>query len=180
MDHCAPVRPHEIRRYGRHAPAAQDDCYDGPAPCATQEEMDDLGITIAQAQDDVAAAQADYDEACSDNPQACSGADDMRGPSGPSDDSRPICYQEAAYATVAVVTGAASFAQAYLTYTGAVVSGLALTTAGWVVMIGSVAGIGFGMGFYVGAWVGCLRSSPPAHDAWGLDPFEAVPVLRSR
>lgn len=169
---------------GPFAPSAMDDCYDGPEPCISQEEMDDLGIVIAQAQADVDQGWNDYYAGCQISPGDCQAPVEMLQLSGPSDGPRcSSCAAEAGNAVVALVTGAASLGALALGHSAAAAAGLTLTTAGAVVTAGVVAGIGFGIGYFVGYWGACVyyaMAPVTMFDACSLDPFEAVPVFGSR
>lgn len=64
---------------GPSAETTMDDCYDGPPPCATSQEMDDLGILIADsvaemdnAQSEGSSIDAEYSSFCGENPEWCS------------------------------------------------------------------------------------------------------------
>jgi hypothetical protein len=127
--------------------------------------MDDLGIAIAQAQADTDQAQSDYDSICPSDPDGCQspGADNVapdRSSGGPMALDCGPCSERASDAVVNVVLSAGTIASTYLSYSGAVASGLALTTAGWAVAIGIVATAGFAAGYYVGKYVNCIRALP--------------------
>jgi len=63
---------------GPSAETARDDCYDGPGPCATSEEMADalalnasITADMESMQSDIASATAEYEDFCSQYPEGC-------------------------------------------------------------------------------------------------------------
>jgi len=161
------------------AAAKDDDCYDGPAPCSSQQDMDDLGAAIAMAQAQVDQGWSDYYSACNADPSDC--MNESETASGPSADPRcGPCASEAGQALAALAGGAGSLALTYVGYESAVASGLTLTTAGAAVMLTGVGLVGFGVGYYVGYWAACAwyAVAPSlAQGPMGLDPFEPVPMF---
>ncbi len=135
-----------------------DDCYDGPAPCVTQGELDDLGIAIAAAQSDVDSAQSEYDDVCYNYPESCGEADNrVIITSGPSSIDAAVgpCSSAAWDATEQLLESGITLASLYLGYEAAVASGLSLTAAGAAVVLGVVAATSFMAGYYVGVWLAC-------------------------
>lgn len=154
-----------------------DDCYDGPAPCITQEEMDDLGIEIAALGADLEAAENEYYQTCASFPETCSSPRTAEFVSGPatndgSGDEGVGCQQKAEAAVIALITGAGAYLGIELGYQGAVASGLRLTTLGSLALYGSIAAVGFVAGYYLGAYLACAWSIEPlagsaSEEFWG-------------
>jgi len=139
-----------------------DDCYDGPAPCITQGEMDDLGIEIAWLGADLEAAENEYNETCGTYPESCSSPRAAGFVSGPAANE---CSDEATAAVMAFISGVGAYLGIELGYQGAVASGLRLTTLGAITIYGSIAAVGFVTGFYLGAYLAC---------AWSIEPQAAT------
>jgi hypothetical protein len=150
-------------------PETYASCYDGEPPCASSEDMDDVGIALASMQAELDAAQGDYSSGCSAHPESCDNVEPnvevMH--SGPS--VNPIflesCAKEAGDATVALVGSAGSALALWIGYDGAVASGLSLTAAGAAAMMATAFSIGFVAGYYVGLWIACVMAAPVPADS---------------
>lgn len=164
---------------GPFAAPVADDCYDGPPPCATWAEMDDLGIEIAAAQADVASAEQEYNDTCANIPEACGDTNDSRrrasGPSGV-DSSDFACAAEAGNALTALAGSTGSLLALWLGHSAAVASGLALTAAGVVVVLGIIASAGFVVGYYVGVWLHCALQLEPSSTGGSACPAIVEPI----
>ncbi len=155
----------------RAATVPTDECYDGPAPCFTQEEMDDLGIEIAWLGADLEAAENEYNQTCSSVPQSCSSPRIAELLSGPATND-VTCGEEAEAAVIALITGVGAYLGIELGYQGAVASGLKLTRLGGLALYGSIASVGFVTGYYLGYYLACAWSIEPlardsSQESWG-------------
>jgi hypothetical protein len=179
---ASPHVPETGRPSGPSAPPVTDDCYDGPGPCVTQEEMDDIGIAIAYAQADLDTGWSDYYAGCDYDPEDCAFAPEIDFASGPSDRdgagcAKGPCTQEAGNAVAALVGAAGSLALTILSYEAAVMSGLTLTATGAAALLAGAFSIGFVAGYYVGVWLACALPAvmpSPVAEAVAASSFEAI------
>ena len=148
-------------------PQAVETCYQNePAPCATNQELEDYDIVLAQTQYELEtyevesnAGYADYVNFCNANPwhEGCQSPDDDVPQSGPSAcDSRASCWYQAAYAPQWVGIGLMNLGFRVAARWGAATLGVRLAavtvTASTVALAGSV----FMAGWYVGSFIDCL------------------------
>jgi len=153
-------RPAEEVQSGPSA-SARDLCFeDEEEPCSTEEEMDDLGIYIADAEATNDAYQADYDNYCAQNWEICMYDQEFSSQSGPSasDDARFGCGQEARNATSAMVGGAIVILNGAGKLADARIAGKTLSNlsrAGVYVAVGAAA---WTAGFYGGYFLACFIS----------------------
>lgn len=158
----------------------QEQCYDGEPPCATEVEMEDLGMVLAAtaaeldaASQQLAADLAAYEEYCRNNPWACESQT-----SGPSDITVANCWSKAALAGVAVVGGVTGVAQMQGQMQQAVATGWRLTRWGVGVMIGSAFVLGYAAGTAIDSAYVCFYYNQGPFDAPILiEPYESTSML---
>lgn len=167
-----PANP-DLGRDALSGPSAgtRDDCYDGPEPCVTWSDMDDLVIEVVAGQDEVNYQDAELSSYCGMYPEDCHspGQDQIGGPSsfvpGP-------CSEKAWDALVQLGQSAFAIGAVGVEVYGGITAGLTLTTAGWFVVIGVPATAAFAAGYYVGKWMACKGIEPvpqitsPADEAY--------------
>jgi hypothetical protein len=170
----------------------QEECYDGPGPCISAEEMDDLGIALADTQAYVESVQAEYGieydsyvAYCNENPWACGQAPlpfEIAGPSAAGPGFRVNCWAQAAVATVGVASAIASVVILHGTVQTAVAAGFTLTVAGSVAVYTAAFSAGFFAGYYAGTAVACFvnRFALDVGFQWFREPCEAPAAFSFR
>jgi hypothetical protein len=162
---------------------SRDDCYyEGePSPCVTQQDIDDLGVVIADAeveieslQDDYDTSVAEYEEYCDQNPWDCEGEEQPIA-SGPALNVFG-CGTERVAAAGAIVTAAAT---TYLAAeAGGFVAGVAatITTTAAAVATGALVGVAVvAAGYAVYSWWTCKDTIVKVPRGLNyLPPFEPV------
>lgn len=137
-------------------PAESGKCYDGEPPCATEQEMEDLAILVADTRADIEAMEADFNyetslaqEWCNNHPGACS------EPSGPSALNFGNCVTQAAQATVQLASsfGAVVFMEDTLSKGWA--AGLRLSLLGKAAVVATALAASFSVGYFVGTAIVC-------------------------
>jgi len=142
-------------------------CYDNePAPCATDQELEDYDIVNAEVQAQLDAEQAEYDSAyadyssfCDSNPsnEGCQQPDTLPAASGPSAyDCTTGCWAHAAGATGWLAVGAANLAFRVWARNAAAAAGLRLSAAAVSASTVALVGSAFMVGWYIGSFIDCM------------------------
>ena len=132
--------------------ALEEECFEGePGPCSTSEEMEDLAITVAYTQAEIAYQTAVFEGAYQ------GGGEEEVALSGPSAcNEQPSCAEHAARATLALGGAIAAAAGAVDKIQAAAAAGKTLAAAARVNVGASMLVAGFATGWFVGSYVDCL------------------------
>lgn len=148
-------------------PPSVETCYDNePAPCASEQEMEDYDIVLAQTQYELEtsdaennAAYTDYVNFCNSNPshEGCQEGDAGLPMSGPSAcEFRAGCWTNALYATEWVGVGLMNYGFRLAARAGAAAVGVRLATATVAASTIGLALSTFMAGYYVGSFIDCM------------------------
>lgn len=146
-------------------PAAREECYDNePEPCATQQEMEDYDIVLAETQYELEwyesennAAYEEYSNFCSSHPEyeGCQDPNADQIISGPSARAFAGCWTQAGYATQWVGVGLVNLGFRYAARAGAAAMGTTLSAATVAASTAALVGSAFMAGYYVGSFIDC-------------------------
>jgi hypothetical protein len=162
---AAATKPPAAEQPSGPSAVADDDCYDGPAPCATAQDMDDALVTLVSMQADLDEAQSEYDAGCAASPEDCGGGGGelsqvpllTGGPYEPDSPAGPgRCAAEAGNAVGAIGGAVIAVGGTYLTVAGFIASGIAITAGMLVAIMAICFAAGFMAGYFLGAWVSCM------------------------
>jgi hypothetical protein len=134
-------------------------CYDGEPPCATEEEMEDVVILLADTIAEIEGLQADLDyetavaeDWCNNNPNA----DGCSAPSGPSASGYANCLSQASIATANMLLAVGASIAMYDYVTVGWSQGLRLSLLGKAAVIATALGASFTAGYWVGSVINCF------------------------
>jgi hypothetical protein len=141
-----------------------DPCYDNEEPpCLTWEEMEDLGIVIAQQavenemyEAELNAAQAEMEAFCNQYPWECSNEEEIAS-AGPCAAFDP-CGEQAGYAIGNGLLAVGAWTASYVMYTSAWTAGLGLSAALATGAVATMAGSALVFGVAVFSYVNCKNA----------------------
>lgn len=186
--------PESIEGGPSSGPAIREDCYENePEPCATEQEMEDYDIVLAQTQYELelaesenSAAQSEYVSFCNSNPwhEACQQEPGTAlAASGPSACGVvESCWYHALYATQWVGMGLVNLGLRLAARAGAAAMGVRLAAAAVSASTAALVGCAFMAGWYVGSLIDCLvfMTTPEPDAGLGMSYRPEPEYYRSR